>query len=48
MTKGTRHGDAGLDIGRKTMQPAYDFVDRATKDGKPFFLWYARCCPTVA
>lgn len=45
MTKGTRHGDAGLDIGRKTMQPMYDFVDAATKDGKPFFLWYAPMLP---
>ena len=25
MTKGERHGDVGLDIGRKTMQPVYDF-----------------------
>ena len=26
MTKGGRHGDAGLEIGRKTMQPIYDFI----------------------
>ena len=29
MTKGERHGDVGLDIGRKTMQPIYDFMAKA-------------------
>src|SRR6056297_614800 len=28
--RGGRHGDKGLEIGRKTMQPIYDFVDEAT------------------
>lgn len=45
MTKGERHGDAGLDIGRKTMQPIFDFIDKAKKDGKPFFVWYAPMMP---
>jgi uncharacterized sulfatase len=45
MSCGTRHGDAGLDIGRKTMQPIYDFVDGAVKDKKPFFVWYAPLMP---
>lgn len=45
MTLGTRHGDAGLDIGRKTMQPMYDFVDQSVAAGKPFFLWYAPMMP---
>ena len=45
MTKGNRHGDDGLDIGRKTMQPIYDFVGNARKDGKPFFVWYAPMPP---
>ncbi|MBC7816572.1 MAG: sulfatase [Planctomycetaceae bacterium] len=45
MTKGNRHGDAGLDIGRKTMQPIYDFVAEAGKKDKPFFVWYAPMLP---
>jgi uncharacterized sulfatase len=43
--RGGRHGDAGLDIGRKTMQPIYDFVGNARHDGKPFFVWYAPMLP---
>ena len=31
MTQGERHGDQGLDIGRKTMQPIYDFVELAAQ-----------------
>ena len=45
MTKGERHGDDGLKIGRETMQPMYDFVDQAVADKKPFFLWYAPLLP---
>ena len=45
MTEGTRHGDAGLTIGRETMQPMYDFIDGALKDQKPFFVWYAPFMP---
>jgi arylsulfatase A-like enzyme len=45
MTKGGRHGDEGLDIGRKTMQPIYDFIAEAKKEGKPFFIWYAPMMP---
>ncbi|MDZ4287883.1 MAG: sulfatase [Prosthecobacter sp.] len=45
MTKGGRHGDDGLDIGRKTMQPIYDFVGEARKQQKPFFIWYAPMMP---
>jgi uncharacterized sulfatase len=45
MTQGGRHGDAGLDIGRKTLDPIPDFVARAHRDGKPFFLWYAPMMP---
>ena len=41
--RGGRHGDDGLKIGRETMQPAFDFIDRAA--GKPFFLWYAPMMP---
>ena len=41
--RGGRHGDAGLAIGRKTMQPIYDFIDAA--GAKPFFIWYAPFLP---
>lgn len=45
MTKGQRHGDEGLEIGRKTMQPIYDFMADAQKQAKPFFVWYAPMMP---
>ncbi len=45
MTRGGRHGDAGLDIGRKTMQPIYDFIAGARKESKPFLVWYAPMMP---
>ncbi len=45
MTKGQRHGDEGLGIGRQTMQPIYDFVADARRKDKPFFLWYAPMLP---
>jgi uncharacterized sulfatase len=45
MTKGERHGDVGLKIGRETMQPVYDFIDKAEQDKKPFFVWYAPMMP---
>jgi uncharacterized sulfatase len=45
MTKGMRHGDEGLAIGRGTMQPVYDFIGRCRADGKPFFVWYAPMLP---
>lgn len=41
--RGGRHGDEGLKIGRETMQPVFDFIDRA--GAKPFFLWYAPFLP---
>ncbi|MES2692458.1 MAG: sulfatase [Verrucomicrobiota bacterium] len=45
MTKGFRHGDDGLEIGRTTMQPIYDFIAEAQKDKKPFMVWYAPMLP---
>lgn len=45
MTIGGRHGDAGLDIGRKTMQPITDFITTATAEKKPFLVWYAPMMP---
>ncbi|WP_084422950.1 sulfatase-like hydrolase/transferase [Rubripirellula obstinata] len=43
--RGGRHGDRGLDIGRKTMQPIYDFVDKAKSNEQPFFVWYGVFLP---
>ncbi|MBE7494416.1 MAG: sulfatase-like hydrolase/transferase [Verrucomicrobiaceae bacterium] len=42
---GGRHGDDGLKIGREGMQPVFDFIDHATAEKKPFFLWYAPFMP---
>jgi uncharacterized sulfatase len=44
-SKGGRHGDEGLAIGRQGMQPIYDFISQAEKDKKPFFVWYAPMMP---
>jgi uncharacterized sulfatase len=41
--RGGRHGDIGLQIGRKTMQPIFDFV--ADCGDNPFLLWYAPLLP---
>ena len=43
--KGGRHGDEGLKIGREGLQPVFDFLDKAKKDDKPFFVWYAPMMP---
>jgi arylsulfatase A-like enzyme len=43
VTRGGRHGDEGLNIGRHGMQPIYDFIQAAGK--KPFFVWYAPFLP---
>ena len=43
--RGGRHGDAGLEIGRETMKPIFDFIEGATIRGQPFFLWYAPMLP---
>jgi len=38
------NGDHGLQIGRETMQPIADFLDKNGKE-KPFFIWYAPFLP---
>jgi len=43
MTVKGRHGDDGLVIGRKTLQPIYDFLEKG--HGEPFFIWYAPMMP---
>ena len=40
---GGRHGDAGLSIGRETMQPIFDFIEKNKE--QPFFIWYAPLMP---
>lgn len=42
-SRGGRHGDLGLKIGRQGMQPIFEFIDSAGE--KPFFLWYAPFLP---
>ena len=43
--QGGRHGDEGLTIGRKTMEPVFKFIDDAQQAQKPFFVWYAPMMP---
>ena len=43
--RGGRHGDDGLEIGRKGMQPVFDFIQTAQSAKQPFFLWYAPMLP---
>jgi arylsulfatase A-like enzyme len=47
MTRGKvpsgRHGDAGLDIGRKGLEPVFRFIEQAGE--KPWFVWYAPMLP---
>ncbi|TWU48903.1 Arylsulfatase [Rubripirellula tenax] len=43
--RGGRHGDDGLNIGRKGIEPIAEFVDMAVSEQKPFFLWYAPFMP---
>lgn len=45
MTRGDRHGDAGLEIGRVTLQPIYDFIAEARSATRPFLVWYAPMMP---
>ena len=45
MTQGSRHGDAGLTIGREGLQPIYDFIAAARQQRKPFLVWYAPMMP---
>ncbi len=45
MTKGGRHGDDGLVIGRKTMEPITTFLDKCVASQSPFMVWYAPLLP---
>jgi len=43
--RGGRHGDYGLEIGRKGLDTINNFVNLSLKEKKPFFLWYAPFLP---
>jgi len=43
VTRGGRHGDVGLKIGREGLKPIYDFIEDCGDD--PFFIWYAPFLP---
>jgi len=45
MTRGDRHGDDGLRIGRNTMKPIEEFIDAAGQEKKPWMIWYAPMLP---
>ncbi len=45
MTRGGRHGDDGLTIGREGLKPVTDFIDSAKAEKKPFCVWYAPFLP---
>ncbi|QEG41801.1 sulfatase-like hydrolase/transferase [Roseimaritima ulvae] len=39
------NGDRGLTIGRKTMQPIFDFIGDCQQKDDPFLVWYAPFLP---
>ncbi len=42
-TRGGRHGDDGLKIGREGLKPIEDFIEEC--GDRPFFIWYAPFLP---
>lgn len=44
-SRGGRHGDDGLTIGREGLQPVFDFIELAQREGKPFLAYYAPFLP---
>ncbi len=42
---GGRHGDDGLEIGRRGLEPVFEFVRKSASGNKPFMLWYAPFLP---
>ncbi len=44
-SRGGRHGDEGLKIGREGLDVIYDFIDDAQGTDTPFFVWYAPFLP---
>ncbi|AWW32840.1 sulfatase [Echinicola strongylocentroti] len=45
ISRGGRHGDEGLKIGRNGMDPVFKYIDEAVEKKKPFFMWYAPMMP---
>ncbi|MBX9789667.1 MAG: sulfatase [Pirellulales bacterium] len=45
LARGGRHGDEGLTIGRRSLQPIADFIASARDAKRPFFVWYAPMLP---
>jgi uncharacterized sulfatase len=43
--RGGRHGDYGLEIGRKGMDTLNSYIDLALEKKRPFFMWYAPFLP---
>lgn len=44
-SRGGRHGDEGLTIGRQGLEPIFEFIDSAREQEKPFYVWYAPFLP---
>jgi len=44
-TRGGRHGDYGLEIGRKGMDTLFNYIDYALEEEQPFLVWYAPFLP---
>jgi arylsulfatase A-like enzyme len=44
-SRGGRHGDEGLTIGRKGMEIINDFIDSTSAANQPFYIWYAPFLP---
>jgi arylsulfatase A-like enzyme len=44
-SKGGRHGDEGLKIGRDSLAPIEEAIASAKSNQKPFFVWYAPMLP---
>ena len=44
-SRGGRHGDEGLKIGREGLDVVYNFIDSTKNENKPFYIWYAPFLP---
>jgi len=44
-TKGGRHGDEGLKIGREGLKSVEDLINESEESENPFFIWYAPFLP---
>jgi arylsulfatase A-like enzyme len=44
-SRGGRHGDEGLKIGREGLDEVYRFMDAARGKNQPFYVWYAPFLP---